>query len=161
MDTAIAPVTSAEVPILLELIRELARFEHLEHEVQATVESLNGSLFGPQPVAGALLARCDGEAAGYAIYFFTFSSFVGRAGLWLEDVLCAAAIPETRVRARPDRSGRPDRRRTQLRPIRMDSLELEREGIGILPPPGRAGDERMGPASYDLRRFAPSGVRGG
>ncbi|MGA9453208.1 MAG: GNAT family N-acetyltransferase [Verrucomicrobiia bacterium] len=86
MDTAIAPVTSAEVPILLELIRELARFEHLEHEVQATVESLNGSLFGPQPVAGALLARCDGEAAGYAIYFFTFSSFVGRAGLWLEDV---------------------------------------------------------------------------
>ena len=86
MDTAIAPVTSAEVPILLELIRELARFEHLEHEVQATVESLDGSLFGPQAVAGALLARCDGEVAGYAIYFFTFSSFVGRAGLWLEDV---------------------------------------------------------------------------
>ena len=86
MDTTIAPVTTTEVPVLLELIRELARFERLEHEMQATAESLGSSLFGPQAVAGALLARCGGEAAGYAIYFFTFSSFVGRAGLWLEDV---------------------------------------------------------------------------
>jgi GNAT superfamily N-acetyltransferase len=86
MDAAIAPVTPAEVPLLLELIQELARFEHLEHEVEATMELLEESLFGPRAVAGALLARCDGEAAGYAIYFFTFSSFVGRAGVWLEDV---------------------------------------------------------------------------
>jgi GNAT superfamily N-acetyltransferase len=86
MDIAIVPVTPAEVPTLLDLIRELARFEKLEHEVAATAESLNHSLFGPQPAAGALFARCDGEVAGYAIYFFTFSSFVGRAGIWLEDV---------------------------------------------------------------------------
>jgi len=85
MDIDIAPVTPTEIPTLLELIRELARFEKLEHEVEATVDSLNHSLFGPQPVAGALFARCDGEVAGYAIYFFTFSSFVGRAGIWLED----------------------------------------------------------------------------
>jgi GNAT superfamily N-acetyltransferase len=86
MDFTIAPATPTEVPALLELIRELARFEHLEHEVEATVESLHQALFGPQPVAGALLARCHGEAAGYAIYFSTFCSFAGRAGLWLEDV---------------------------------------------------------------------------
>lgn len=86
MDITIAPVTPAEVPKLLELIRELARFERLEHEVEATTELLDHSLFGPQPAAGALLAHCDGEVAGYAIYFFTFSSFVGRAGIWLEDV---------------------------------------------------------------------------
>src|ERR1700756_4410616 len=86
MDAVIAPVTPDEVPALLELIHELARFESLEHEVQATVESLRESLFGPQPVAGALFARYGGELAGYAIYFFTFSSFVGRAGLWLDDV---------------------------------------------------------------------------
>jgi GNAT superfamily N-acetyltransferase len=86
MDIAIVPVTPAEVPTLLDLIRELARFEKLEHEVAATTESLNHSLFGPQPAAGALFARSDGEVAGYAIYFFTFSSFVGRAGIWLEDV---------------------------------------------------------------------------
>jgi GNAT superfamily N-acetyltransferase len=86
MNVIIAPATSADVPTLLELIRELARFERLEHVVEATAESLWQSLFGPQPAAGALLARCDGEVAGYAIYYHTFSSFLGRAGIWLEDV---------------------------------------------------------------------------
>lgn len=91
MDFTIKLVTPAEIPTLLELVRELARFEKLEHEVEATVESLADALFGKQAVAGALLARGDdgmaaGEVAGYAIYFFTFSSFLGRAGIWLEDV---------------------------------------------------------------------------
>jgi GNAT superfamily N-acetyltransferase len=92
MDMAIAPVTPAEVPALLELIRELAQFEHLEHELTATVESLNKSFFGPESAAGALLARCDGATAGYAIYFFTFSSFLGRRGIWLEDVYVKPAF---------------------------------------------------------------------
>jgi GNAT superfamily N-acetyltransferase len=82
----ITPITRAEVPELLELIRELAQFEKLEHAVEATVGVLENSLFGSQPAAGALLARCDGKLAGYAIYFFTFSSFIGRAGIWLEDI---------------------------------------------------------------------------
>lgn len=82
----ITPLTHPEVPALLELIRELAHFEKLETEVIATVEILEDSFFGPQPVAGALLARVDGKLAGYAIYFFTFSSFLGRAGIWLEDL---------------------------------------------------------------------------
>jgi len=82
----VSPVTRVEVPALLEMIRELARFEKLEHEVEATAKVLEESLFGAHPVAGALFARCDGELAGYAIYFFTFSSFIGRAGIWLEDV---------------------------------------------------------------------------
>ncbi|HLX72356.1 MAG TPA: GNAT family N-acetyltransferase [Verrucomicrobiae bacterium] len=83
---AIAPITRSEVPALLDLIRELARFEHLEHEVEATEASLDEAFFSSQNVAGALLARCDGALAGYAIYFFTFSSFVGRPGIWLEDL---------------------------------------------------------------------------
>jgi GNAT superfamily N-acetyltransferase len=94
MDFAIAPVTPTEIPALLELIRELAQFEKLEHEVVATVESLNESFFGKQPVAGALLARGDGEVAGYAIYFFTFSSFLGRAGIWLEDLYVRPSFRE-------------------------------------------------------------------
>ena len=57
MDSTIAPVTPAEIPVLLELIKELARFEKLEHEVEATVELLHQAIFGPQPTAGALLAR--------------------------------------------------------------------------------------------------------
>lgn len=83
---AITPITRAEVPVLLGLIRELATFERLEHEVEATVECLDNAFFGAPSAAGALLARCDGELAGYAIYFYTFSSFVGRPGIWLEDV---------------------------------------------------------------------------
>jgi GNAT superfamily N-acetyltransferase len=86
MDFQIRPLVRREVPVLLELIRELTRFERLEHELQATVRSLNGSLFGPNRVARALLGRCSGEPAGYAIYFFTFSSFIGQRGLWLEDL---------------------------------------------------------------------------
>lgn len=86
MNFAINPVTPAQLPVLLEMIRELARFEKLEHEVGATEKSLHDSFFGPQPTAGALLAAGDGTAAGYAIYFFTFSSFAGRAGIWLDDV---------------------------------------------------------------------------
>jgi len=86
MSSKICAITPAEVPGLLEMIRELARFEKLEHEVKATVELLQHALFGPQPAARALLARVDGELAGYALYFFTFSTFVGRAGIWLDDL---------------------------------------------------------------------------
>jgi GNAT superfamily N-acetyltransferase len=86
MSSKISAITPAEVPGLLEMIRELARFEKLEHEVKATVELLQHALFGPQPGAGALVARVDGELAGYALYFFTFSTFVGRAGIWLDDL---------------------------------------------------------------------------
>ncbi|HSY17567.1 MAG TPA: GNAT family N-acetyltransferase [Candidatus Acidoferrales bacterium] len=95
MDITLAPVTPAEIPVLLELIRELAKFEKLEHEFTATAESLHAAFFGPQPAAGALLARVDGEPAGYAIYFSTFSSFTGRAGLWLDDLY---VLPQFRKR---------------------------------------------------------------
>jgi len=95
MNITIAPVTPGEIPVLLELIRELAKFEKLEHEFTATAESLQAAFFGPQPAAGALLARVDGEPAGYAIYFSTFSSFTGRAGLWLDDLY---VLPQYRKR---------------------------------------------------------------
>ena len=86
MDFTVTAVTASELPELLELIRELARFEHLEQEVEATVESLKDAFFGSQAAAGGLLARRGEELVGYAIYFFTFSSFVGRRGIWLDDV---------------------------------------------------------------------------
>ena len=95
MNVILAPITPAELPVLLELIRELAKFEKLEHEFTATAESLHAAFFGPQPAAGALLARVDGEPAGYAIYFSTFSSFTGRAGLWLDDLY---VLPQFRKR---------------------------------------------------------------
>jgi GNAT superfamily N-acetyltransferase len=82
----ISPLSPKDLPALLELIRELAQFEKLAHEVQATHTSLHDSFFSPQPAAGAFLARRGSDLAGYAIYYFTFSSFVGRPGIWLDDV---------------------------------------------------------------------------
>jgi GNAT superfamily N-acetyltransferase len=86
MEFTITPVERGELDQLLGLILELARFEKLEHEVQTTVELLEKSMFGPTPAAGALLAKSGRELAGYAIYYFTFSTFVGKKGIWLEDV---------------------------------------------------------------------------
>ena len=82
----INPATESDVPALLALIRELAEFEHLAHEVEVTAASLREALFGAHPVAGALLARVDGQVAGYAVYYRTFSTFVGRAGVFLDDL---------------------------------------------------------------------------
>lgn len=92
MNSEITPLTPDEIPVLRELILELARFEKLEQEVRASVESLSDAFFGKQPAAGALLARSGVMPAGYAIYFFTFSSFVGRRGIWLEDVYVRPAF---------------------------------------------------------------------
>jgi len=82
----ISPATPADVGSILSLIRELAEFEHLAHEVVATEDVLQASLFGPHPGAETLLARVDGEIAGFALFFHNFSTFVGLAGIHLEDL---------------------------------------------------------------------------
>jgi GNAT superfamily N-acetyltransferase len=83
---AITPATDSDLPALLAMIRELAEFEKLAHELEVTADSLREALFGERPVAGALLARADGQPAGYAVYYRTFSTFVGRAGVFLDDL---------------------------------------------------------------------------
>jgi GNAT superfamily N-acetyltransferase len=82
----INPATDADVPALLDMIRELAEFEHLAHELEVSASSLREALFGERAVAGALIARVDGNIAGYAVYYRTFSTFVGRAGIFLDDL---------------------------------------------------------------------------
>jgi GNAT superfamily N-acetyltransferase len=82
----ISSATESDVPFLLAMIRELAEFEHLAHELEVTAVSLREALFGEHPVAGALIARVDGKVAGYAVYYRTFSTFVGRAGVFLDDL---------------------------------------------------------------------------
>lgn len=80
------PATESDVPALLALIRELAEFERLAHEVVTTEALLHEALFGNRPVAGALIARTESDVAGYAIYYRTFSTFVGKPGVYLEDI---------------------------------------------------------------------------
>lgn len=73
-----------DVPLLLDFIRAMAAFEKLT--VHATEESLRDALFGDPPAARALLVFVGGEPIGYAIYFFSFSSMLGRRALWLDDL---------------------------------------------------------------------------
>jgi GNAT superfamily N-acetyltransferase len=88
----IAPATAADAPLLLAMIREFAAFEGLEHQVLATVVDLNDALFGPERCAEALIARIDTQAAGFAVYFHSFSTFLGRRGLYLEDLFVRPAF---------------------------------------------------------------------
>lgn len=85
-DIRIRPARPEDLPDLLLMIRELADFEHLSEMVEATEEDYQRALFGEFPEAEALVAVGEGELVGYAIFFSTFSSFLGRAGVWLEDL---------------------------------------------------------------------------
>jgi GNAT superfamily N-acetyltransferase len=82
----IEPALRSETPIILSLIKELAEYEKLLHDVIATEEVLEETLFGDHPFAEVVLARFDGAPVGYALFFHSFSTFVGRPGLYLEDV---------------------------------------------------------------------------
>ncbi|MCC6264717.1 MAG: GNAT family N-acetyltransferase [Bryobacterales bacterium] len=97
----IRPATPADVPVILQLIRALAEYERLAEHVTATEEVLRHSLFGPRPSAEALLAFAPeasgdpGRPIGFALFFENFSTFLGRPGMYLEDLF---VVPEFRGR---------------------------------------------------------------
>jgi GNAT superfamily N-acetyltransferase len=82
----IRPATENDVPVVLDLIRQLAEYERLRDEAVATEADLCAGLFGPNAVAEALLAYVADEPVGFALFFHNFSTFVGRRGLYLEDL---------------------------------------------------------------------------
>ena len=82
----IRPATVADVPIILELIRALATYERAPNEVTATEENLVEVLFGERPAAEVLLAFENETAVGFAVFFHNFSTWLGRPGLYLEDL---------------------------------------------------------------------------
>ena len=84
-----------DVPAILALIRGLADYEHLSHEVVATEAVLRDSLFGTQPAAEVLLGFADDRPVAFAVFFASFSTFLGRAGIYLEDIF---VLPECRGR---------------------------------------------------------------
>jgi len=82
----IREATREDVPLVLEFIRALAEYERLSHEVVATEEMLASALFGPRPVAEVIIAMLGSEPAGFALFFHNFSTFLGRPGIYLEDL---------------------------------------------------------------------------
>jgi GNAT superfamily N-acetyltransferase len=98
MTVVIRPGERADVPVIAELIRGLARFEKLEHEVTMTEDRLAANLFGPHHYAETLIAQEDGSAGvpvGFALFFHNFSTFLAQPGIYLEDLF---VIPEQRGR---------------------------------------------------------------
>lgn len=85
-EVGIRPTTEEDVPLVLRFIKDLAEYENLSHEVTATEEILRESLFGEFKVAEALLAHSGDEPAGFALFFHNFSTFLGRPGIYLEDL---------------------------------------------------------------------------
>lgn len=87
----IRPATVADCPTILAFIRELADYEKLLHEVVADEAALRDKLFGPRPAAEVLIAELAGEPVGFALFFTTFSTFLAKPGLYLEDLFVRPA----------------------------------------------------------------------
>ena len=85
-DTRVREASEGDVPLILTFIRELADYEKLSHEVVATEEGLRESLFAGRRYAEVLIAEHDGAPAGFALYFHNFSTFLGKPGIYLEDL---------------------------------------------------------------------------
>jgi GNAT superfamily N-acetyltransferase len=89
MDTpaiSLRPATRADIPQILAFIAGLAEYEKLAHEAVATPALLEQHLFGPRPAAEVVIADVDGQPAGFALFFTSFSTFLGQPGLYLEDL---------------------------------------------------------------------------
>lgn len=92
MTLTIRRAEAHDASLILAFIRELAAYERLAHEVDATEEGLSEALFGPRPRVFADIAEWEGEPAGFALWFYNFSTFRGRHGIYLEDLFVSPAF---------------------------------------------------------------------
>ncbi len=93
MSLAIRVATANDVPQILQFIRALADYEKLSHQVVASEEKLRSTLFGQRPAAEVLIAEWQGKAAGFALFFHNYSTFLAKPGIYLEDLF---VLPEMR-----------------------------------------------------------------
>jgi GNAT superfamily N-acetyltransferase len=82
----ITMATEDDLPIILAFIKGLAEYERLPHECVATIDKLRNTLFSERPAAEVLIARLDGEAVGFALFFQSYSTFLAQPGFYLEDL---------------------------------------------------------------------------
>jgi GNAT superfamily N-acetyltransferase len=90
-EVTLLPARAEDVSAILRLITALGEYEKLTHEIVATEEGIREALFGPSPAAEAIIAWADYEAIGFALFFHNFSTFLGRRGLYLEDLFVVPA----------------------------------------------------------------------
>ena len=89
---SIRPALAGDVPLIRQLIAELAEYERLADAAVATDDGLREQLFGARPAAEVLIGEVDGEPAGFALFFHNFSTFLGKRGLYLEDLFVRPAF---------------------------------------------------------------------
>ncbi|HPA51378.1 MAG TPA: GNAT family N-acetyltransferase [Thermoanaerobaculia bacterium] len=92
-EISIRPARREDVPVVARLIRDLADYERLAHECFADEAALETHVFGPRPYVEVLLAEVDGAPAGFALFFHSYSTFLTKPGLYLEDLF---VVPERR-----------------------------------------------------------------
>ena len=92
MSLSIRPARPGEASLVFQFVRQLAEYEKLEHEVQATEAMIDAALFGEQPRVFCDIAEWDGEPVGFAVWFLNFSTFSGRPGIYLEDIFVRPAF---------------------------------------------------------------------
>jgi len=78
--------TEEDAPVIFSLITELAEYEHLAHEVAASVDDIRKTLFGERPLAETLIGEYEGLPISFALFFYNFSTFLGKPGIYLEDL---------------------------------------------------------------------------
>lgn len=89
---AIRPATAADASLIVDFIRQLAVYEKLEHEARASAADIERDLFGPDPKVFCEIAEWAGNPVGFALWFYTYSTFQGRHGIWLEDLYVDPAM---------------------------------------------------------------------
>ena len=82
----IRPAKEEDAPVILSLIKELAEYEHLSHEVVASANDIRETLFGRRPFAETLIGEYEGIPISFALFFYNFSTFLGKPGIYLEDL---------------------------------------------------------------------------
>lgn len=92
MEPSVRPARVEDAPLIFALVRELADYEHLLPELRADEADLRAALFCDRPRVFGAVAEIGGQAAGFALWFYTFSSFRGRHGIWLEDLFVRPAF---------------------------------------------------------------------
>jgi len=85
-EVTIRPALEHETPLILQFVRELAQYERLEEQMAAEEAQMRAALFGPRPYAEVVFACWEGEPVGFALFFHNFSTFLGRPGIYLEDL---------------------------------------------------------------------------
>ena len=106
MSVSIRPTTAADAPLIIKFIEDLASYEKLLHEAKATEADIVRDLFGPSPKVFCDIAEWNGQPAGFALWYYTYSTFQGRHGIWLAgrglDVTIADISAPGLARARED-----------------------------------------------------------